>query len=138
VGRPFPTIQLKVIAITDAPIPDYSSVEELPAGRIGEIIVRGPVVTREYFRQPKGTLAAKIPDGDGFWHRMGDVGYLDEDGALWFCGRKGQRVETTDGPMFTDCVEPVFNTHLRAGRHRGAPASNAGRRRRDLRKDSAG
>jgi acyl-CoA synthetase (AMP-forming)/AMP-acid ligase II len=116
VGRQFPGIRLKIIRITDTPIADFSSVEELPTGEIGEIIVRGPVVTREYFRQSEGTRAAKIADGDGFWHRMGDVGYLDAEGLLWFSGRKGHRVETESGPMFTDCVEPVFNTHPRVAR----------------------
>lgn len=116
VGRLFPGIRLKIIRITDSPLADFSAVEELPAGEIGEIIVRGAVVTREYFRQEEGTRAAKIPDGDGFWHRMGDVGYLDAGGALWFCGRKGHRVETETGTKFTDCVEPVFNTHPKVAR----------------------
>ena len=42
---------------------------------------------------------------------MGDVGYLDDAGRFWYCGRKSQRVETTDGPLFTECVEAVLNTH---------------------------
>src|SRR5262249_54879442 len=42
--------------------------------------------------------------------------YLDESGALWFCGRKSHIVETTDGRMFTDCVEPIFNSHPRVAR----------------------
>jgi acyl-CoA synthetase (AMP-forming)/AMP-acid ligase II len=111
VGRPFPTIRLKIIEIVDAPICSLAGVHELPPGKIGEIIVQGDVVTREYFRRPEATAAAKIPDGERFWHRMGDVGYLDEEGALWFCGRKSQIVETAEGRMFTDCVEPIFNTH---------------------------
>ncbi len=41
---------------------------------------------------------------------MGDVGYFDADGQLWFCGRKTQRVETAAGPLYTEQVEPVFNT----------------------------
>jgi len=116
VGRPFPGIRLRIIRITDTPIADISATEQLPAGEIGEIIVSGAVVTREYFRQEQGTRTAKIPDGEGFWHRMGDVGYLDPEGALWFCGRKGHRVETETGPIYTDCVEPVFNTHSRVTR----------------------
>ncbi|MBS0214113.1 MAG: AMP-binding protein [Proteobacteria bacterium] len=44
-------------------------------------------------------------------HRMGDVGYFDAQGRLWFCGRKSQRVETADGPLYTEQVEPVFNAH---------------------------
>jgi acyl-coenzyme A synthetase/AMP-(fatty) acid ligase len=42
---------------------------------------------------------------------MGDVGYFDGEGRLWFCGRKSHRVETADGPLYTEQVEPVFNTH---------------------------
>jgi acyl-coenzyme A synthetase/AMP-(fatty) acid ligase len=42
---------------------------------------------------------------------MGDVGYLDNEGRLWFCGRKSQRVVTADGTLYTEQVEPVFNTH---------------------------
>jgi acyl-CoA synthetase (AMP-forming)/AMP-acid ligase II len=111
VGRPLPTIRLKIVELTDGPIVDLTGVRELPSGQIGEIIVQGDVVTREYFRRPQANAAAKIPDGDTFWHRMGDVGYLDEQGALWFCGRKSQIVETEAGRMYTDCVEPIFNAH---------------------------
>jgi len=116
VGRPFPAMRLKIIQIVDGPIQSMADVRELPRGEIGEIIVQGAVVTREYFRKPAATAAAKIPDGVDFWHRMGDVGYLDHSGALWFCGRKSQIVETAEGPMFTDCVEPIFNSHPRVAR----------------------
>jgi acyl-CoA synthetase (AMP-forming)/AMP-acid ligase II len=111
VGRVFPQIELKIIEIADAPLGAIEQVRELPIGQIGEIIVRGPVVTREYYRLPEATILAKIPDGATFWHRMGDTGYLDSQGRLWFCGRKSQRVETEAGPLYTDQVEPVFNTH---------------------------
>lgn len=111
VGRPLPGIQLKIIERTDEPICSIEHARELPAGEVGEIVVRGPVVTREYFRDAAATARAKIADGENFWHRMGDVGYLDAAGALWFCGRKSHVVETGPGPMYTDCVEPIINTH---------------------------
>ena len=113
VGRPFPQIMVKIIEISGSPLASMREARELPRGEIGEIVVRGPVVTREYFRQPEATRAAKIPDDDGFWHRMGDVGYLDEEGALWFCGRKVHIVETAQGRLFTDCCEAIFNEHPR-------------------------
>ncbi|MFN0053347.1 MAG: fatty acid CoA ligase family protein [Planctomycetales bacterium] len=112
VGRPFPVVRLKIIDIIDEPIESMREARELPAGQIGEIIVQGPMVTRAYFRQPKATALAKIVDEDQFWHRMGDVGYLDDEGVLWYCGRKGHRVETPQGRLFTDCVEPIFSAHL--------------------------
>lgn len=116
VGRPFPGVDVRIITITREPISDWSAVRECSPGTIGEITVRSPAVTREYFRHPEGTRLAKIPDGDRFWHRMGDVGYFDADGRLWFCGRKAHIVETSHGPLFTDCCEPVFNTHPRVYR----------------------
>lgn len=111
VGRRFPQIDVKVIEMTDGAIESLSDVHELPAGEIGEIIVRGPSVTREYFRRPEETKKAKIPDGERFWHRIGDVGYFDESGALWYCGRKAHVVETAEGRMFPVCCEAIFNEH---------------------------
>ncbi|MDI1320607.1 MAG: fatty acid CoA ligase family protein [bacterium] len=119
VGRPVREIEIKIIAITDAPIASLADVRELPAGEIGEIIVRGPVVTKEYDSLPEAVALAKIRNraseienaASSPWHRMGDVGYLDAAGRLWFCGRKAERVETTAGPLYTEQVEPIFNAH---------------------------
>ncbi|HEX6985639.1 MAG TPA: fatty acid CoA ligase family protein [Planctomycetaceae bacterium] len=111
VGRPFPQVRVKILEITDGPIASLGDVRELPPGEIGEIVVSSPSATREYFRRPRETALAKIPDGDGFWHRMGDVGYLDGQGRLWFCGRKAHVVETGHGRMFSVCCEAIFNEH---------------------------
>src|SRR5438309_7981616 len=111
VGRLFPGISLRVIRITDELIPAWDDRLVLPRGQIGELVVKGPVVTREYFRRERDTALAKIKDGDAWWHRMGDVGYLDEQGRVWYCGRKGDRVQTTSGTLFTDPCEAIFNQH---------------------------
>lgn len=111
VGRPMDGLDVRIIEITDEPIADWSQVRELPAGRIGEVVVKGPVVTRCYYKKAEATALAKIADGSSLWHRMGDVGYLDERGRLWFCGRKAHRVRTVDGPMYTVPCEAVFNQH---------------------------
>lgn len=111
VGRPFPGVSVKIIPITDGPINELSDVPELPPGEIGEIIVQGPSVTREYYLRPEATSLAKIPDGDRFWHRIGDVGYLSADGGLWFCGRKAHIVEAGGERMFSVCCEAIFNQH---------------------------
>jgi acyl-coenzyme A synthetase/AMP-(fatty) acid ligase len=47
---------------------------------------------------------------------MGDCGYLDADGRLWFCGRAVERVTTATGPLFTEPCEQVFRAHPRAAR----------------------
>ena len=111
VGRPFETIEWRLIRITDKPISSISNAEELPAGEIGELIVRGPQASPEYVTRAETNAEAKIADGEDFWHRMGDVGYLDEQGRFWYCGRKSQRVETAKGTLFTECVEAIVNTH---------------------------
>jgi acyl-CoA synthetase (AMP-forming)/AMP-acid ligase II len=111
VGQPVREIELKVIAINDGPIATLADVRELPRGEIGEIIVRGPVVTKLYDAQPDATALAKIADGAVVWHRMGDCGYLDADGQLWFCGRKAERVETAAGTLHTEPCERVFRAH---------------------------
>ncbi|GAB1489595.1 fatty acid CoA ligase family protein [Opitutaceae bacterium] len=112
VGAIIASNQAKIIALTDAPLATLADVRELPTGEIGEIIVCGPTVTKEYDELPAATAAAKIRGADGaVWHRMGDVGYLDAQGRLWFCGRKAERVTTAAGPLFTEQVEPAFTSH---------------------------
>lgn len=111
VGRPVEGMTVKVIRISDEPIPNWSDNLLLPVGEIGEIVVQGPVVTRSYYHRPEQTALAKIADGDGFRHRMGDLGYYDSQGRLWFCGRKTHRVVTAEGTLFTIPCEAVFNQH---------------------------
>lgn len=112
VGAPVSTIDVRIIEITDEPIPSWSDDLVLPDGEVGEIAVRGPVVTQAYFGDEANTARAKIHDGDRIWHRMGDVGWRDDRGRIWFCGRKSHRVQPSRGPtMFTDACEKVFDTH---------------------------
>lgn len=111
VGRPFPGVDVRVIKRTDGPIEDWSAVQLLPAGEIGEIIASSPSVTKEYYRHPEASRAAKIWQGESHWHRMGDLGYFDELGRLWFCGRKAHLVQTAEGVMYPVRCEAIFNTH---------------------------
>ncbi len=190
VGRPVPGVQVSIIRITDEPILAWNDSLLMLRGEIGEIVVQGPQVTREYFNRPDLTALAKIrmppvgrallpvvvgdmrqgqapqtselavetvaaqqavtppilksavpdpliaceqtklkedgqecPSYDGveyrdaeqrlgdIAHRMGDLGYFDEQGRLWFCGRKSHRVVTPDRTYFTEPVEGVFNAH---------------------------
>ncbi len=116
VGRPVRGIDVKVIAITDEPIATMIEARLLRPGEVGEIVVRGPVVTETYDVRPDATRRAKIHGEAGVWHRMGDCGYLDADGRLWFCGRKVERVETPTGTLQTEPCEQVFRSHARAAR----------------------
>jgi acyl-CoA synthetase (AMP-forming)/AMP-acid ligase II len=111
VGLPVPSIEVAVITIGDDPIEHWHEQLKMPTDGIGEIVVKGPQVTREYYNASAHTTLAKIADDGGVRHRMGDVGYFDERGRLWFCGRKSQRVRTRAGTLFTVPCESVFDTH---------------------------
>lgn len=118
VGRPVPGLDVRIIALSDAPLATLADTRELPRGEIGEIIVRGPVVTKSYDALPAATALAKISDpaGAAVWHRMGDCGYFDADGRLWFSGRKAERVEAQFGTLHTEPCEQVFRAHPRVTR----------------------
>jgi len=112
VGHPLSEVSVRIIAISDSVLVGESALTALPEGEIGEIVVTGPSVTKAYDQLAAATAAAKIVDEGGcVWHRMGDLGYLDADGRLWFCGRKVERVVTPEGPLYTDPVEALFNAH---------------------------
>ncbi len=118
VGLPAPGLDVRIIKIVDAPISTWSDALLVNAGTIGEIVVSGPVVTHEYFHRPEATRLAKIADParGAFYHRMGDVGYFDGNGRLWFCGRKSQRVITSGHTLFTVPCEAIFNAHPEVAR----------------------
>jgi len=111
VGRALPGMTVRVIEPVDGPIETWDRVREMPVGEIGEIVVRGPVVTRVYDGNEHENRLAKIRDKNGFWHRMGDMGYLDGTGRLWFCGRKAHRVGTAAGVLYSVRCEAIFNEH---------------------------
>lgn len=111
VGRPVEGVTVRIVRLTDEPIEEWSEDLVLPVGEIGEITVKGPVVTRAYWAREDQTRRAKIREGDEVVHRMGDVGYFDEKGRLWMCGRKAQRVRAAEGPIFPVPVEQIFNQH---------------------------
>ena len=111
VGRAAADVRVEIIAITDSPVPRWDDGLMLPDGQIGEIAVRSDHASRHYHNLPQADALAKIADGDAFWHRMGDVGYRDDRGRIWFCGRKAHRVKTKAGDLFTVCCEAIFNRH---------------------------
>lgn len=128
VGRVAPGIELALLPITDAPIATWAAArafpvtpgQRCPAQGYAEIAVRGAVVTREYAFDPPATSQAKIPvdaaaqdparPGE-VWHRIGDAGYLDAQGLLWFAGRLSHRIETATGTVLPVPTENLFNTH---------------------------
>lgn len=116
IGRPVPPNDVRLIRVDDAAIETWSDDLIVKGGLIGEITVAGPTATDTYFNRDAATRIAKIREtlADGsvrIVHRMGDLGYYDGEGRLWFCGRKTQRVVTADATLYTEQVEPMFNAH---------------------------
>ena len=111
VGRPVVPNDVAILRLSDEAIETLRQEDLLPVGTVGEIIVHGPTATDRYWQRHEQTRLAKISDEQGrIWHRMGDAGYVDGQGRLWFCGRKSQRVRTPQGDLFADQIEAIFNT----------------------------
>lgn len=119
VGKAINGVQISIIAISDEPMASWQPELALKVNQVGEIVVKGPVVSQSYYRNDKANVLGKINDAEsGIRHRMGDLGYLDDAGNLWMCGRKAHRVDTKipDGSaspkryLSIPC-ERVFNTH---------------------------
>lgn len=102
VGRPLDLNEVRVVDV-DGPDPENRSVEPLPTGGVGEVAVRGPVVTESYFRKPEATAMSKVASDQGVWHLMGDLAYFDDQGRLWLVGRKSHTV-----PPLRPGQEPIY------------------------------
>jgi len=117
IGKPVAPNDVKIIPVNDGIIETFEQTVELPVGITGEIVVHGPTSTDSYWLRSEQTRLSKIVDSkDRVWHRMGDAGYFDTDGRLWYCGRKSQRVICEDRVMYADQVEAIFNIHPEVAR----------------------
>ncbi|MDR1296523.1 MAG: AMP-binding protein [Deltaproteobacteria bacterium] len=116
-GRPLPGHKMAVIAITDNQLGSFSAKSILPMGEVGEIVASGPVVAEKYFQRPRETEMSRVTGPDkAFWRRMGDLGWQDAQGRVWFCGRKSQRVVAEKAVFYTVSCEAIFNNHPRVRR----------------------
>jgi len=77
-GNPGPLVDIKIADEFD---------HEVETGKVGEILVRGPLVFHGYWGEEELT---KHTFREG-WHHTGDTGRLDEEGFLWFAGRRAEK-----------------------------------------------
>jgi len=117
-GRPYDFVELRVV--------DPESMVDVPVRTVGEVVVRGDVVTPGYFRRPAETADA-IVDG---WLRTGDAGYLDEDGFLYLTDRVKDMIITGGENVYPAEVENVLFGHplVREAAVFGAPDPDWGER----------
>ena len=111
IGKAVEGMEIAIINISDEEIPVWSEHLKVSPGEIGEIVVKGFNVTGSYFNRETATKLAKIQDGNQVRHRMGDLGYFDGEGDLWFCGRKSHRVKVGDQELYSIQCENIFNKH---------------------------
>ena len=111
IGQPAPGLEVKIIEAHDQDIATIEDVKVLDTDAVGEIIVKGDITTPMYLNLPDKTAAAKIKDGDSYWHRMGDLGRIDTSGNIWFYGRKVHRIELTKEVKYSISCEAIYNEH---------------------------
>jgi acyl-CoA synthetase (AMP-forming)/AMP-acid ligase II len=111
VGKPVAQLELRIMAIREDALAKWQDGLNLDQGNIGEIVVKAKQVSKAY-KRPDANKLSKLQDTDGqIMHRMGDLGYLDVQGRLWFVGRKAHRVELAKETLYPLQVERVFNEH---------------------------
>ncbi|RYV03994.1 peptide synthase [Shewanella sp. OPT22] len=113
VGYPIEAVNIAIIGISEKEILEWDDSLTLPSHQVGEIVVSGDMVNQRYYRRETATQKAKIYDKDlaRMRHRMGDLGYLDDHGRLWMCGRKAHRVVTKSKLYYSVSCERIINTH---------------------------
>lgn len=80
----------RMILDTRVVIADPEQARPSAPGMIGEVWVTGPTVAAGYWQRPEETaeaFGARLPDDPASWLRTGDLGYVDEAGELYICGR---------------------------------------------------
>lgn len=87
---------------------DPATGEDLAAGEIGELLVRGPIITRGYYDKPEETAALFTEDG---WMRTGDLGRLSEDGYLTLTGRQKESYRFGGELVIPSEIEEVLIDH---------------------------
>lgn len=104
IGLPFSDTQYKIIS------PDGE--EELPTGAVGEIIISGPTVMLGYLNNEEETSKALCKHTDGkVWLHTGDLGFVDEDGYVYFKQRIKRMIITSGYNVYPSQVEKAIESH---------------------------
>lgn len=98
VGIPPPFFEMRIVG---------EDGEEMPIGKVGEIVGRGPILMPSYYQRPELTQEA-IRDG---WLFTGDLGYVDEDGYLYLVDRKKDMIDSGGVKVYPRDIEEVIAGH---------------------------
>lgn len=111
VGKAIAQTKIKIIKEHSSKDLKISQTKELAPYDIGEIIIQGAQASPSYFEEEEETRLSKIKDKGLFWHKMGDLGFLDHEKRLWFCGRSKHKIKTSQKEYYSIPTELVFNGH---------------------------
>jgi acyl-coenzyme A synthetase/AMP-(fatty) acid ligase len=104
--------RIKSVGRPGSPFLEVTVVDEqgarLGPGQVGEIVVRSAMSLGGYWGMPERTAQSFFP---GDWFRPYDVGYLDEDGFLYYSDRAGDRITTAEGTVYPHLVEEAILGH---------------------------
>ena len=104
IGIPFPDTYYKIV------IPNTN--EESPTGQMGEICLTGPTLMKEYINNPKETAQTLRVHEDGkIYLHTGDLGYMDEDGFIYFVQRLKRMIVTSGYNVYPSQIENVIDSH---------------------------
>ncbi|MFN3860574.1 MAG: long-chain-fatty-acid--CoA ligase [Roseateles sp.] len=95
----------------DARVIDPETLQELPVGAAGEIIVHGPMVFDGYWRRPDATAAAFIEFEGKRFFRTGDIGYVDADGYFFMTDRLKRMINASGFKVWPAEVENLLHAH---------------------------
>ena len=110
VGTPVKPATVRVIKTDTGVVSTEQEMSCLTAGQVGEIVVKGPHVLKEYINNVEATAKYKIRGSDGaMWHRTGDTGYLDGGGRVYLTGRIKDTVYHQGRALHPYCVEPFID-----------------------------
>ncbi len=96
---------------TDARVVDPDTLQEMPQGEAGEIIIRGPSVFSGYWKRPEATEAAFIDFNGQPYFRSGDLGRVDEDGYFFITDRLKRMINASGFKVWPAEVEALMFRH---------------------------
>ncbi|MFC4452689.1 long-chain-fatty-acid--CoA ligase [Deinococcus sonorensis] len=95
----------------DARVIDLDTLQELPTGQTGEIVIRGGQVFKGYWNRPEASAEAFTELNGQTYFRTGDLGYVDEEGFFFFVDRLKRMVNAAGMKVWPAEVENVLHAH---------------------------
>ena len=104
IGVPISDVQLRIVDADTGTTP-------MPAGEVGEMILRAPQFMSEYWNNPLETAETLRRHDGETWVHTGDLGYMDDDGFVFIVDRKKDLIKTSGFQVWPREIEEVISAH---------------------------